>query len=56
MFNVFIDLFSLYVFYLFSGSDQEGKRQLAVLHPMKLSVYTLNTIEGNAEHGGLLTN
>lgn len=34
-----------------SGSDQEGRRQLAILHPMKLSVYTLQTTDGNAEHG-----
>ncbi|KAJ6643754.1 Protein PTHB1, partial [Pseudolycoriella hygida] len=35
----------------FIGSKEGGKCQLAILHPMKLSIYALHTTEGHALHG-----
>lgn len=36
---------------LSSRSKEGGKCQLAILHPMKLSIYALHTTEGHALHG-----
>ncbi|XP_055320368.1 protein PTHB1 [Sitodiplosis mosellana] len=33
------------------GAANEGKRQLVILHPLKVSVYSLHLTEGLAEHG-----
>lgn len=35
----------------FRGAANEGKRQLVILHPTKVSVYSLHLTEGLAEHG-----
>ncbi|KAG4078630.1 hypothetical protein HA402_015220 [Bradysia odoriphaga] len=35
----------------FIGSKENGKCQLAILHPMKLSIYAIHTTEGHASHG-----
>lgn len=46
---VFAFIFMLH----FRGATNEGKRQLVILHPLKVSVYSLHLTEGLAEHGTL---
>lgn len=48
IFATYIILFNIWHFFSTRNDEQQ---QLAILHPMKLSIYSINTKEGIAEHG-----
>lgn len=46
----------IHCFYCYRGAANEGKRQLVILHPFKVSIYSLHLTEGLAEHGMSMKN
>lgn len=51
IFNLKIEICIKKIIILFRGTANDDKRQLLVLHPFKISIYSLQATEGLAEHG-----
>lgn len=54
--TVFGKCIYIYVYGIFYRTLQDGQVQLALLHPMKVSVYALKRVEGTAAHGKSILN